>query len=153
VITLALRAENALHFRVVVKEGKEHGYAFDDRRSKLRLDPFPVLAEPPLDRIQLVELLRVRKLRVENCDWFRGNAFDLEFIPQVLRGFREIALFPGIVFEPEGGEFDRAKTKPPGRNRREMAPRDDLFGFVDALFEQRRRNSALIDVEQRDVVV
>ncbi len=43
VVTLTLRTENSLHFRVVVKERKENGNAFDDRGTKLGLDPFPIL--------------------------------------------------------------------------------------------------------------
>jgi hypothetical protein len=56
VVTLALWAENTLHFRIVVKERKKHGNTFDDRGSEFRLDAFPVFPEPPLDGIELFGL-------------------------------------------------------------------------------------------------
>ena len=49
VVTLLLRAEDSLHFRVVIEERKEDGNTLDDGGTKLRLDPAPVVIEPALD--------------------------------------------------------------------------------------------------------
>ena len=53
VVALLLRAEDSLHFRVVVEERKEDGNTLDDRGAELRLDPFPVVIEPALHGFQL----------------------------------------------------------------------------------------------------
>ena len=86
-------------------------------------------------------------------DRFGGNTFVCEFVPQLLGGFREIAFLSWIVFETQAREFDRVCGEHLGCNRREVTAHDDLFGLANALFEQGRRNGALVDVEERDVVV
>src|SRR5208283_1966922 len=53
VVTLLLRAEDSLHFGVVVEQRKEDGNALDDGGAELGLDPFPVVIEPALDGFQL----------------------------------------------------------------------------------------------------
>src|SRR6267143_3255362 len=66
VVALLRRAENPLHFWVVVEEGQEHRNPLDDRGPELRLDPPPVVIEPTLDGLQLSSLVRVRFLGRRN---------------------------------------------------------------------------------------
>src|SRR5437016_9971208 len=48
VVALLRRAENPLHFWVVVEEREEHGDPLDSRGPELRLDPLPVVIKPTL---------------------------------------------------------------------------------------------------------
>src|SRR6266481_6027835 len=63
VVALLRRAENPLHFWVVVEEREEHGTPLDNRSPELRLDPLPVVIEPTLYGFQLSSLIRVGFLR------------------------------------------------------------------------------------------
>ena len=53
VVALLLRAEDSLHFGVVVEERKEDGNTLNDGGAELRLDPAPIVIEPALDGFQL----------------------------------------------------------------------------------------------------
>src|SRR6266550_9184839 len=63
VVTLLRRAENPLHFWVVVEEREEDGNPLDNRGPELRLNPLPVVIEPTLYGFQLGTLIRVGFLR------------------------------------------------------------------------------------------
>src|SRR5437879_13406640 len=49
VVALLWRAENPLHFWVVVEKREKHGNPLDNRSPELRLDPLPVVMKPALN--------------------------------------------------------------------------------------------------------
>ena len=74
VVALLLRAEDSLHFRVVVEERKEDGDTLDDGGAEFRLDPFPIVMEPALDGFQLGKLFGIGLGRVQDRASLGGNA-------------------------------------------------------------------------------
>jgi len=59
VVALLLRAEDSLHFGVVIEEREEYGNALNDGGAEFRLDAFPIVSEPALDGFQLSQLLGI----------------------------------------------------------------------------------------------
>src|SRR5271168_3083519 len=57
------------------------------------------------------------------------------------------------MHEAEPRELRGALAKDFGSNRYVMAPENDVLGLGNSLFKERRRNRALVDIEERDVVV
>src|SRR5262249_5104245 len=48
---------DALHVRVVIKEGKKYSNPLDDRCPEFRFNPCPILIEPPVDCFELLPFL------------------------------------------------------------------------------------------------
>ena len=57
------------------------------------------------------------------------------------------------VPEAKAGEIRGALRKHVGGDRHIVTAHDDILGLLDPLFEKRRRDGALIYIEERDVVV
>jgi len=55
--------------------------------------------------------------------------------------------------KPSPCEVGGALAKDFGRDGHVMASENDVLGLGDAVFKERRRDRALIDIEERDVVV
>jgi hypothetical protein len=153
VVAFGFGAKNPLYFGVVVEEGKKNGNALDNRRAKLRLHAFPVLVEPALDGLELVEPVRVRLRRVEQGPGLERDASLAQRLPQLGRRRRKVAAFLRVVHETESRQILGAIPVDLGRQGYGVAAQDDLLGFENLLFEHRRRNGALVDIEQRDVSV
>ncbi len=74
VVALLLRAEDLLHFRVVIEERKEDRDTLNDRGAKLRLDPLPIIIEPALHGLKLRQLFGISLVWVEDRASFGWNA-------------------------------------------------------------------------------
>ncbi len=77
----------------------------------------------------------------------------LNMLAQLRGGWREIAVFLLVVHETEACEVGGAFAKNFGRDGHVMASENDVFGLRDPVFEERRRDRALVDIEEGDVVV
>src|SRR6266853_1409266 len=74
VVTLLLRAEDSLHFWVVIEERKEDGDTFDDGGAEFRLDSFPIVVEPALDGFELGKFFGIGLGRVQDRASLAWNA-------------------------------------------------------------------------------
>jgi len=74
VVTLLLRAEDSLHFGVVIEERQEDGNALNDGGAEFRLDASPIISEPALDSFELSQLFGIGLGRVVNRARLRWNA-------------------------------------------------------------------------------
>src|ERR1700723_1347881 len=57
------------------------------------------------------------------------------------------------MHEAQPRKLGGALAKDLGSNRHLMAPENDVLGLGDSLFEQRWRDRALVDIEERNVVI
>src|SRR6185437_1457221 len=78
VVALFLRAEDSLYLWVVVKERKEYGNTLDNRRSQLRLDPFPIVLKPALHRFKLCEFFGIGLGGVKHASGLEADALILQ---------------------------------------------------------------------------
>lgn len=59
VVAFLRRAEDLLHFRVVIEKREKYGNSLDDGSAQLRLNSLPVVPEPALDRIELCDFVGI----------------------------------------------------------------------------------------------
>src|ERR1700723_3384319 len=57
------------------------------------------------------------------------------------------------MHEAQPRKLGGALAKDLGSNRHLMAPENDVLGLCNSLFKERRRDRALVDIEERNVVV
>ena len=67
IVGVLRRAEGVLDLRVVVEQRQEHADALDDGRAELRLDAHPVVFEPPLDGLELRQLVGLTAASASAC--------------------------------------------------------------------------------------
>src|ERR1700691_3129444 len=116
VVALLLRAEDSLHFGVVIEEREEDGNALNDGGAEFRLDAFPIVSEPALDGFQLSQLLGTGLVPGVNCASLQWNAPHPQYLPQLGGSRRQIAVFPLVVNETKPREVGSALAENCGRD-------------------------------------
>jgi len=74
IVTFLLRAEDALHFGIVIEQREEDRNALNDGGAEFRLDTSPIILEPALDSFELSQLFRIGLGRVVNRARLRWDA-------------------------------------------------------------------------------
>src|SRR6202795_633372 len=81
------------------------------------------------------------------------NASHPQYVPQLGRGGCQKAVFLLVVHEAKAREVCGALAIDLRRDGYVVASENDLLGLRDPFFEERRRDRALVDIEEGDVVV
>src|SRR5437667_5280368 len=153
IVALAFGAEDPLHFRIVVKQRKEHGNALDYRGPELGLNAFPILGKPALYSIQLGQLLRVGTGGIESGTRLERDSVLPKEFAQLRCVLGDMAVFTRQVSKSESGEVAHTPSKGLSRDRHVVAAHDNLLGFLNSLFEERRRDRAFVYIEEGHIVV
>src|SRR5262249_36522034 len=74
-------------------------------------------------------------------------------LPHLFGGIDDVSSMPRVMSETDGCKLDGIGCESLRSNRCEVPAHDDLLGFAKPLCQQRRRDSALINIEKRYIAV